>query len=92
MDRLRVPGEHPFRRESMLAWWFVPSSHEQRYFKILECIWTSRAVTGHLYGAILAYFRSILPERDYPLFCEHMQALVASLSKKDVNQCGEKLC
>ena len=56
LDRLGVPAKHPICREALMAWWFVPSKHEQEFFRVLEHVWT-RIVTPRMASLIFAHFR-----------------------------------
>lgn len=79
LDRLGVPADHPFCRPAVIAWWYVPSRHEQEYFHVLELIWT-HVVTPRLASLVFAYFRMVVPRQDYPAFHQHMLAMLESLA------------
>ena len=79
LDRLGVPAKHPICREALMAWWFVPSKHEQEFFRVLEHVWT-RIVTPRMASLIFAHFRTVVSKRDYPYFHEHMLAILQSLA------------
>ena len=77
VDELGVPADHPFCREGLMAWWFVPAQHEPAYLRVLGHVWT-HAVTPSLACAILAFFQAVISPRDFQLFWGHMQALLDS--------------
>ncbi len=79
LDRLGVPPSHPFCRPAVIAWWYVPSWHEQEYFQVVELLWT-HVVTPRLASLVFAYFRAIIPRRDYPAFHQHMLAMLECLA------------
>jgi hypothetical protein len=79
LDRLGVPASHPFCRPAVIAWWYVPSWHEQEYFQVVELLWT-HVVTPRLASLVFAYFRAIIPRRDYPAFHQHMLAMLECLA------------
>ena len=66
----------------------MPSRYEQQYCKILERLWKGCPVTEALGSKILAYFQSVLPHQDYPLFREHMQKLLGSVEEKGADHIG----
>jgi hypothetical protein len=78
LDRLGVPVHHPFCRSAIIAWWYVPSKNEDEYFHVLELIWT-HVVTPRLASLVFAYFRAIIPRKDYPTFHQCMLSMIESL-------------
>lgn len=86
MHRLGVPAFHPFCRQGVLAWWFVPRKYEPDFFAVLEHIWT-HVLSSSTHALILSYFELILPSRDFPVFSSHLNALVQSLD--DFIESGE---
>ncbi len=67
LDRLGVPVDHPFCRQALHGWWYVPARHEHEFSRIMEFIWT-RTVTPRLASAMFCYCRMIIPRRDYRVF------------------------
>jgi hypothetical protein len=78
LERLEVPVFHPFFRPAVIAWWYIPSKHEKEYFQILELLWT-HVVTPRLASVVCAYFRLMVPPRDYPAFRQELLCMLGSL-------------
>ena len=78
LDRLGVPTCHPFCRPAVIAWWYVPAKHETEYFEILELLWT-HIITPRLASVVFAYFRQIVPRRDYPAFHRELLSMMECL-------------
>jgi hypothetical protein len=78
LDRLGVPALHPFCRPAIIAWWYIPAKHEQDYFQILELLWT-HVVTPRLASIVFAYFRLMVPKRDFPAFRQELLSMLESL-------------
>jgi hypothetical protein len=82
LEEIGIPVHHPFTRAAVQAWWFIPSKHDQAYFKILNHIWCHPPGPDML-ARITEYFHSILPGRDLPQFELHLEEMLASLAPGD---------
>lgn len=88
LDQLGVPVEHNFYKAAVCAWWFVPLKHEFIYAKVVKHLWTYTVSPPSL-SLIIAYFQTVLPPRDFPLFENHIQSMMDSLAPPVM---GRKKC
>lgn len=78
LEKLGVSVYHPFHREALMAWWFVPPRYVPGFFKVLEHVWNHPEHMPRLQSGIFTYFRAIVPARSYHEFHGHIRALLKS--------------
>ena len=79
LEKLGVSVYHPFHREALMAWWFVPPRYEAEFFRVVEHIWNHPEHLPRLQSAMLAYFRTnVVLKRNYHEFHGNMRALLKS--------------
>jgi len=78
LENLGAPSHHPFHREALMAWWFIPQCHEPGYLRVLEHVWTHPEDLPRVQSSILLYLRSVVPSRHYHEFHSHVRALLKS--------------
>jgi hypothetical protein len=78
LETLGVPARHPFHREALLAWWFVPPRHEPEFYRVVGHLWLHPDRTPRVQSRLFVYFRSVVPSRSYHEFHSHVRALLKS--------------